>query len=536
MVKGYGHDPRPAQIRARIRAATAVAAADEFVIQETDSEDLVNVARVPIVEAGVEYILSTGPATFTPDDLRDFVTSQDDPAIKSPRAYIGHEDDIVRFARPATGEPALGVFKNIQLDEDSLTVYGDIIGMPKWLAEILPTAYPNRSIEGYQNFPTNTGNTWGLVVEAVALLGVRWPGVSTLDDLPIIFSAKGPEGVELTDGEEANVAQVAAAPAAVVAAVNVDDVRRSYYDNLNSDQTWWWIRAIYLNPNELIVDDDDGTLYRVPFVVSGDEVTFKDPQPVKIQYVDASSNGQAEERRAIALVASAGHQTAVFASRSESRPESNREENVVGVNLDALRQRLGLPADATEEQINAALAAEPETPDQSGAETTDQTPAPGTAPAAPEGTGTPAGETTPAETEPEASQSAPETAQAAGSTVTVDRETWEQTQRNAALGAQAHQESVSAARGRLLDDAIRAGKFPPSRREHWSTLLENDPEGTTQTIASLAENTVPVTARGSEPGGANLSDSAYPTDWLSPEERARVQAADQPVAPITQEA
>jgi hypothetical protein len=67
----------------------------------------------------------------------------------------------------------------------------------------------------------------------------------------------------------------------------IDPLRvRSAYYGLTSDRPSWWIRAIYLDPNELIVDDDEGTLYRVPFTVSGDKITFAEPVEVKIEYVD----------------------------------------------------------------------------------------------------------------------------------------------------------------------------------------------------------------------------------------------------------
>lgn len=117
--------------------------------------------------------------------------------------------------------------------------------------------------------------------------------------------------------------------APVAAQANLDDVRRQYYDTLEAGQFWWWIRAMYIDPNELIVDDDEGGLYRVPFSAKGDEVTFSDPIPVKIQYVDqpatteAAASSLAEMAAAIrASVAASLHSDPVttFTVRAESRP------------------------------------------------------------------------------------------------------------------------------------------------------------------------------------------------------------------------
>jgi hypothetical protein len=75
--------------------------------------------------------------------------------------------------------------------------------------------------------------------------------------------------------------------------LDVDLVRRAFYRELNtradaSPWAWAWIHKIYRDPDELIVDRDDGTLYRVPFTVSGDQATFGEAQEVKVEYVDVT--------------------------------------------------------------------------------------------------------------------------------------------------------------------------------------------------------------------------------------------------------
>jgi hypothetical protein len=62
-------------------------------------------------------------------------------------------------------------------------------------------------------------------------------------------------------------------------------------------------------------------------------------------------------------------------------------------------------------------------------------------------------------------------------------------------------------RERDVDDAIKAGKFPPSRREHWLRVYEKDPEGTAQLLAGLTPGSVPVDDLG-VPGDDTLNVDA----------------------------
>jgi hypothetical protein len=535
---------------------------------------IVTVRQVPIVMAGVEYKLSTGPATFTPEDIMDFVASQDDPAIVPPRLKIGHES-ILSNTESADGTlknfddgvPSLGKFINISFDEDNIMAVGDLVTV-RWLAEIMPLAYPNRSIEGFQEALTNTGHVWGLVVHAVALLGVVWPGVSTLDDLPLLYGADAPDGIEVVneDGEEVDVnkfvaaarARTAAAPGSPVsAAVNVEDVRRQYYDSLNADQMWWWIRAIYIDPNELIVQDDDsGELFRVPFNVSGDTVEFSDPEQVQIQYVNVNAGQGDHERRAVALVASAGRQLAVYASRAESRPESNEQEDntmrLSAAAIAALRARLGLTAEqlpdgATEAQISAAgitpqLCAtlginasegdnppEPVQPGQGGP--------PSDPNADPEeegdieepGTG---GDTPPATDPPPATAALPD------GMIAVPATEWARVQQGTQAALARAETDENDRRDRALSAGLSDGRIRPadvpsyrnmhaaggaSREVFYRLLTETVENG------GLAAGLVPVTERGALPAGdgttqGDVNAAEYDANWLSPQERSRIEA------------
>jgi hypothetical protein len=134
---------------------------------------LVDVEGVEIVQTGIEYNLASGPKTFTQEDLRDAVESQNDAAIKAPRLKLGH---VANIGLLADGQPAIGTVGNLRLEKDGHLVVGDYLGVPEWLAKVLPSAYPARSIEALTGVKTNTGHTWNLVITDLALLGVVWPG------------------------------------------------------------------------------------------------------------------------------------------------------------------------------------------------------------------------------------------------------------------------------------------------------------------------------------------------------------------------
>lgn len=536
-----------------------------------------SITRVPIVMAGVEYQLASGPATFTPEDIQDFVTSQDDPAIVPPRLKIGHTsklsdpkvDGILRDGDD--GVPAIGKFINIGFDASTITAIGDLVGVPIWLATLLQAGllYPNRSIEGFQEAETVTGNTWGLVVHAVALLGCVWPGCATLDDLPVLYTEDGPDDLELynQEGDLIEVGTAAQAVAAsgrsttaaptrpVEAAVNVDDVRRAFYNELgNLDLSMWsWIRAVYLDPNELIVDNDEGELYRVPFTISGEEVEFSDPAEVRIQYVDAAARVRRQQRaaHALALSASHGRQLAVYASREESRQSvtnSEEESNMTPEQLAAL----GLPRDATRAQIHArliTLAAEADPAED------EETPAPDAGgPGGPANDpdragdgGEPEEEETPPETTPPANAATPPAngqidpavlaqLQAAGLSV-IPTTTFTQVQRDAAAGASAARQTVEQQREDMIAGAIREGRIRSADAPTYRNMFAA--QATAEIARSLLTATVedgglrpdmvPVSERGEVPGGdashgGDLAAGSYDKSWLSPQERARIDA------------
>lgn len=296
----------------------------------------------------------------------------------------------------------------------------------------------------------------------------------------------------------------------------------------DSGRYWWWPRAVWTDPNEIIADDDEGGLWRVPFSSSdGQEITFGDPVRVLETFEDAPA--QAKVAATMAMHSSAPR--ARWSSRSQS-PAAARDRggsapssrNRPMDSAAALRQALRLPADASDADCEAALAAqaaeatgpgEPGTPPTplTGGETApgaeEPVPAPEpTEPVEDPTTGAPENPEVPAtstgdEGEVEENDEgddgdgegeAPEAA--ADGTVRVDAATWAETQRQAREGAAARAEQRTERREALLSDAVKAGKFPPSRIDHYRKLHSADAKGTEKLIADLAAGTVPVTERG----------------------------------------
>jgi len=156
-----------------------------------------------------KWFLGTGEVDFTPQMLRDaadFAASGHPAAAHAP-VRLGHND--ARF----DGEPAMGWLENIHVEGegDAVTLLGDVVDMPDWLSEAAPTAWPSRSIEGFQHV-TVGGKEYGLVVNGLALLGVAPPGIESIASLRDVQHALGIEGAEriaatlqprsTTDGEE----------------------------------------------------------------------------------------------------------------------------------------------------------------------------------------------------------------------------------------------------------------------------------------------------------------------------------------------
>lgn len=412
---------------------------------------------VELMQAGT-WPLSTGTFTFTAEDLAAAVSALDCPAVRRPVLKLGHTDP--RF----DGEPACGWVAGMRVADDGYTLVGDFEGMPQWLVDVAASAYPDRSVEGAYDFRCQLGHQHPFVLTGVALLGVTPPGVGTLESLQDVATLYGVEVGASAEGDLRTFALTvkgAAVPQPVAAAVSVEDVRRAF-----NEQAPWsvWIIEVSLDPLELIVcNDEDSTYSRVPFTAT-DPITFGQPVKVVRQYVDAPAT-EDPEPQGLAALASA---RVVYASRDESRAQvpsatvAAGSEKGAGMDPAKLRDALGLAADASDVEVQAALAA--------------------------------AGMTAPAVTDTPAPP-APTLTLPEG-VVAIDAETLEGLKVAASAGVRADQRLAEQDRDNAISAAVQAGKIPPARRAHFEASWAADPEGTRATLESLAPGLVPVQASG----------------------------------------
>lgn len=178
-------DPRAAVTARRVVAAES--GDGPTLGRSEDRPEFVTIPAVQLVAAGT-WNASTGEATITTEDLAAAVSAQQDPAVRKAVLKIGHIDprfNVEQADGSYDGTPAIGRIDNLRLD--GAVLVGDYTGVPAWLAEIIPVAYPSRSIEGLWGFTSATGRTHKFVITAVSLLGETEPAVKGLDDVRSLF-------------------------------------------------------------------------------------------------------------------------------------------------------------------------------------------------------------------------------------------------------------------------------------------------------------------------------------------------------------
>ncbi|MHA4852445.1 hypothetical protein L1080_023325 [Rhodococcus sp. MSC1_016] len=138
--------------------------------------DLRTIPGVELVKAGT-WDASTGKCEITRERLASMKAAHDSGRFHKPPIKLGHLD--ARF----DGEPSLGIVDNLTLTDEGDTLVGDLVGVPAWLAEIAPSAYPNRSIEALFNLKLDDGTTYPGLLTGLALLGVVDPACKTIASL-----------------------------------------------------------------------------------------------------------------------------------------------------------------------------------------------------------------------------------------------------------------------------------------------------------------------------------------------------------------
>lgn len=367
---------------------------------------------------------STGEIDITPEHLAAAVQSAQSSSLARPVVKLGHVDP--RF----DGEPAFGFVDNLRLADGGSTLVGDLVGLPAWLADILPSAYPNRSIEASLNYRDQTGKVHPFALTGLALLGVTPPAIGSLASLRDVAALYDVAAARSdTTREEVHIMP----EIKIAAAATVEDVRRSFYESGPGKDTYMWIEEMFLDPTEVIaMDDESGALKKIPFAVGDDDtVEWQEPQDVKREYVVASS------RMPAARFASAA-ESRINAAESTTPTEEENPMELTTEQVAALIAALDLDDDADAAAIIKAV--EKLAKDAAQADEEDDAPATDTKSVA---------------------------AAAAGlGLATIPEAEWNQTKKQ--LSELQHKDRV-----RTVDAAIHAGKLMPSSRDAALKQLES---------------------------------------------------------------
>jgi hypothetical protein len=143
--------------------------------------ELATVEGVELAAVGVHDCM-TGTWDCTPQDITDAVAASQEPDWRAPVIKLGHTDP--RF----DGQPAVGTIRNLRASDDGTRLIGDLTDMPRWLADVMHSAYPSRSVEGLKKDIAASGRAYSFRLTALALLGVEPPAIESLADVARMYA------------------------------------------------------------------------------------------------------------------------------------------------------------------------------------------------------------------------------------------------------------------------------------------------------------------------------------------------------------
>ena len=280
--------------------------------------------RVALAKVGT-HSASTGKTSVTLSDLQDIVAASRDPQAGRTVIKIGHVDP--RFNNPAyDGDPVYGQVVNLAVEDD--TLFGDLVNVPRQLAEAMPSAYPGRSVEIGYNMRTRAGKVLRRVLTAVALLGATRPAIKDLGDVLTAHASEEPAdfaGVVLMSALDTDDLPL---PAATTA----DDGPRDEGDQMTTS-----IPAALLARLNLPEDaDEDAVLAALDALQNpapsggvGATPAVSDPEPIPVGI--AASEGHVLTAAEVATFSEMESRLAELQARDEARTAAENAARIDGV-------------------------------------------------------------------------------------------------------------------------------------------------------------------------------------------------------------
>lgn len=438
--------------------------------------ETVTVEGVPLVKVGT-WKASSGEQAVGKEDLAAMVEAHESGLLDKGVLKKGHLDP--RHNNPAwDGDPVYGQADNLRLSEDGETLIGDYVNVPKSLADTLASAYPNRSVEiawGVQlkDAAGKVSKKFRAALSGVALLGSTPPAVKGLGGPVATFSG----AVECDSMSVLSQTTNFAFPGGLTAnalrdsldsAVNAAFKRsRSPLDGDEVESMYPWL-IDYTDTDAIF--RAGGSTYQVGYTMADGGALVLDENPVAV--VEKKSYVAISDTAAVPQTNLSESHDGTSEGTTGAVETNTQEGGTMSEQMKALRDKLGLPETATEEEILTAAAtvipeAEKETPE---------------------------GEQPAAEDKAVVEVEAETAASAKLETVVVSKASFTELQTNAAADRAELSRLSKIENDRRLDGVIStfsaAGKIHPSETKQIRNLLETNEEGT---VALLSERVgIPV--------------------------------------------
>lgn len=443
------------------------------------------IERVPLIRVGT-WQASTGETSITRDDLDNILAAFESGDLDPGVIKIGHTDP--RFENPDwDGEPAYGQVINLSVDDEKGgTLYGDYVNVPEELAKKLDSAYPFRSVEINWDVEMldavgEVTATYPAVLTAVALLGSSAPAVKGLGTVHSGFRARktGAKQTVFTasvfafdGGHSSNSLRATLQGALEAQSIAAGGERWGRWVQDFDDAHVWYEEGAGMSQQTYTMTEDGGVS------LSGDPVPVVEKrifQPAADEKSDTAAVPQALYRAA----ESAGNGAPAKAEPKKREGEKAAMAKLNDAQLVKLRELLGLPDDAPEAEVIAALDADAE----QEAPAADKAPAAADAPAAGDKGAekqvpAPAG-VAPA---PEAVEPTETIKLSAASFTELQART---TRAETRLAAMEKKESAERRDG-LITSALSSGRLHPTEAPKWREALDKNEEITASLLSERA--------------------------------------------------